>query len=440
MTASTTAPPRPAPRRARAVPPRRRAIQRVAAALGARAEVAFTLVALFVYSQAVLPLLLEGGSSDVDLLGGHPVLRRVTVAVNGVVVLLCVARWRSWVRAVAAEGWVLALVGLALASTLWSDLPDLTLRRGLVLAGATAFGVYLTARYDPPTLLRLLATVLGVEAVLSTGFALAIPSLGRDHHLHPGAWQGIFTQKNTLGVTMVISTLACLLAWRQATRWRWLPAAGAVLSAALVALSGSATALVIVCTLLALLPLYGLLRARHTLAIPLLIFAVLAAGTATTLLLVNREAVLLALGREPTLTGRTDLWQAAAEAASRKPWVGHGYSAFWAAGAGPSDVLWRRIGWQPPNAHNGYLDVWLDLGLVGLALFGASLLVGAARAVRMVRTTTAAVGLWPLAYLTFMVLYNLTESLVLKQNSIFWVLYVSSVTLVAVHARREAFR
>lgn len=419
------------------VPPRRLALRRLFAAVGGFVEHALVFLILLAVSDALLPHFVGGGAAA-ESVDGNPALRRVTIAAGAVSLLLCAIRWRSWWRVARRDSWTLLLVGLALLSLLWSELPEVSLRRGLVLLSTSAFGVFLAARYSPPALLRVLAAVLGASALLSLFFALALPSMGVASGVHRGAWQGVYTQKNTLGIMMAVSTLVFLLAWRQASRRRWLLAIGASLSALLLVRSTSATSLVIVATVLVLLPLFRLLRSRHSLAVPTLIFAVLLMGGVATMALVNREAVLNALGRDPTLTGRTELWRSVLQEGSQRPWLGHGYSAFWMGAESPGVAIWRAVGWEAPNSHNGYLDLWLELGLVGLGLFALSLLMGGIRAIRLARSVDGAAALWPLVYLSAFVLYNMTEGIILSSSTLLWVLYVASVASAATYARSDA--
>jgi len=93
---------------------------------------------------------------------------------------------------------------------------------------------------------------------------------------------------------------------------------------------------------------------------------------------------------------------------------------------------------QLPHAHNGFLDLGLDLGLLGVAILALCLVANFARGVALLRSSRNPEGLWPLVYLTFFVLYNLTESTILIRNNIFWVLFVTIV--VSLGAWRSSVR
>lgn len=143
------------------------------------------------------------------------------------------------------------------------------------------------------------------------------------------------------------------------------------------------------------------------------------------LLLHNTEFVLGVLGRDPTLTGRTGLWAAVLEMIRERPWLGYGYSAFWLGWEGKSAYIWTLYPWGPPHAHNGLLELWLNLGSLGILVFVLGFLMSFSRAIVWVRSTRTAEGFWPLAVLTYIALTNAAESTILSINSIYWILYVA---------------
>ena len=411
----------------------RSAIDQTWSWLLARAEIVYVVAALFLFMDALIPLLLMGPGEvgfvdEARAEGGQPLLKAMFLMLQMIAALLVLKRLKPFLRTASNHVLTLLLVAFALASAAWSVEPELTFRRGLALLGTTGFGLYLSARYSPETILRLLAWALGMVVALSLLFGVTLPHLGIHSGVHDGAWRGIFTHKNTLGPITALSAVVFMLVFRSAHRHRWVGLIGVVLSCALLLCSKSATALSILCILVLLWPLYSMLRWRVTLMVPVLIGAVLIGGGAASLLVANREAAFGALGRDPTLTGRTDMWALIGEAVQQRPWLGHGYKAFWRDEQGPRAGIWRALEWQPTSAHNGIVELSLDLGLIGAALFLAGFIVAAYLAVRALRTNHEPVAYWPLLYLTFLLLLNITESAILQQNSIYWILYVAIVS------------
>ena len=420
--------------RALRVPPRQLVLQRTIGSTGAFFERAATFILLFLLSDAVVPHLVGAGATGAAAVDGNPTLRLVTAGVSATCLMLCAVHWRDLRAAMRRNVPLVLLIVLACLSFAWSAQPDLTLRRSMVVFATSAFGLMLAARWSPASLVRLVAGVLGVAAALSVVFALVVPSYGIDRGIHAGAWQGVFTQKNTLGIMMTVAALAFMIRIGQKEGSRALNYFGFAVATALLLLSTSKTALVALITILALLPLFRLLRVRHNAAVPMLIFAALAVGLIATVGAVNREAVLNALGRDPTLTGRTELWQGVIAAGAPHAWLGQGYAAFWSGLESPAVSVWERVGWTAPNAHNGYLDLWLDLGLVGVALFLIAAVIAWVRGVRLVHADHTTAALWPLAFVTLFLLYNASEGMILSGTNLLWVLFVASAASPAIHA------
>jgi O-antigen ligase len=406
-----------------------------AAARGLRgAEALFGVAGLFLFSGALVPLLLSESGVDLSPDGGNILLRAIYTCIYAGSLFLVAVRWRRSL-AVAFRSWAtVALVGLAAASVVWSAAPDLTLRRSFALVGTTAFGVFLAERYDARQLLKLLAVTLGIAAVMSLAFSVALPSYGLDKGDHAGAWRGIYAQKNGLGQTMVLATLVCfLLRPLVAGAARAAVTALMALTVLLVLLSTSKTALTALAALLALSALYRALRWHFTVALPIVISVVLVGSGIALWLVSNSEEILVAMGKDPTLTGRTPMWEAISASIAARPWLGYGYSAFWMGRSGPSAPVIEAIEWVTPHAHNGYLDVALQLGLVGLALFIVALAAAVPRAVAGLRATPTAEGLWPMVFLSYMVLYNFTETTLLQQNNVYWALFVATLCSPLLH-------
>lgn len=397
-------------------------------------EKGFTILALFFYAGGLLPLVSGVAEGTYDPTQGNPVSQAIFLTLYVLTFCLVFARRRRLMRVLSRDKFLLLLVGLTLVSILWATAPEVTLRRSVALMGTTLFGVYLAVRYDLNEQLRLLAWALGIGALLSLLFALALPAYGIMTDLTATGWRGVYGHKNTLGVLMALSALVFMHLTVSGRRYRWLCLAGFGFSVGLLLLSNSKTSLVIFVTLLTLLPLYAALRWRYTLAVPVFIVAVLVGGGVATLVLGNTEVVFDALGRDITLTGRTEIWSAVVHMIREHPWLGYGYGGFWLGWDGPSAYILLTIYFDPLTAHNGFLDLWLYLGLLGVMVFTLGFMLAFLRAIAWARAIRSVIGLWPLVYLTLVLLQNLTESVILTQNDIFWVLYVAVV--LSMPARR----
>jgi O-antigen ligase len=145
---------------------------------------------------------------------------------------------------------------------------------------------------------------------------------------------------------------------------------------------------------------------------------------------INVDILLRMLGRDATLTGRTAVWSAVVDMIREHPWFGWGHGAFWRdwGGAGSNYVL-RRAGWNPGYAHNGFLDQGVELGVVGVAaLFVALANTGLKAFVWARRAPATWLRLWPLGFIVFAVIANLTEGGLVQQNNYMWLLFVTVST------------
>ncbi len=234
---------------------------------------------------------------------------------------------------------------------------------------------------------------------------------------------------------MVLGGLCLFLLARRERRARILYWGGFGLCLFVMAMSRSMTAVVVIALLLAAYPAVKALRWpawrwRSSLLTPILFFSTLIGIIFLAWLLSdtkNISAVLGLLGKDKTLSGRTELWAAVVYAIGKQPWLGYGYAAFWETNTRElNDVL--KMAWlEAPHAHNGLLQLMLDVGAIGTILFLITLVLVVGRAIIWVRRNRNEDSLWPLCYLIFMVLYNFTEPTILKHNNIFWMLYVAVV-------------
>jgi O-antigen ligase len=320
---------------------------------------------------------------------------------------------------------------MAAASTLWSANAHVTVQRAVALGVATLFGIYLATRFDRRTQLRVFGWTFGMAAVLSLAVSVMAPDLGVTTGVHDGAWRGIYANKNMLGRLCTLGATVHVLRALATHRRRWGAWAAAALCGLLTILSRSATAVVVLATLLLLLPLFRTLRWRASLRLAALIGAVLFGGALAVLLVAQADLALSLVGRDATLSGRTHLWHVVGWFILRRPWLGYGYGAFWANGSPTAALVVRAIRWNAPHAHDTFLDVALDLGVVGLALFVLGMLVAARRAIAAYRETADPAELWPLLLLAYLALFSITDTIMLRQNHLIWVLYVASIALPA---------
>lgn len=395
-------------------------------------EQGFVVVSLLLSTGGPITLLkLAGAEGEGAQEGNDPFLQIIFFGIYAVSLLLIAARWKQVLPDVSKRDKLIwLLLFFIVASTLWSANPDITLRRSLALVGTTLFGVYLATRYTLKQQLNLLAKAFGVAILMSFVFSILLRKYGVMHGLHEGAWRGIYIHKNALGTVMGLSAIHFLVMLTDKDKKKWATWAGFIFSFILLLLSTSKSSLVTFFTLVVLLPLYKTLRWRYDLVIPFLISILFGTGVLGTLLVENRESILGLIGKDATLTGRTDIWRYIWDMIEKSPWLGYGYSGFWGGGDSPGAYVWYASGWKVPHSHNGILELVLALGWVGTALYALGFIVSFSRSIALIRITKTSEYLWPAMFLTWLSLSNIAEPNVLGYNSINWILYVMATLCV----------
>ncbi len=388
-------------------------------------ECAWHSLAFVLLSGAFVPLWRQMTTGGADPGEGDPVQRLfLGVAYLGVGLLIFHPRRSLFV---ARRGWLLwVLVGWAIASTLWSVAPAITLRRSLAAVLGVLYGLLLAVRYRPEEVLRMLGWAVAIVVLASLLAVVVLPGWAIMGPPHEGAWRGVLYHKNAMGISSVLALIVCWALYhsQRGSKAFWIFVG--IVAAVILLGTRSATALAMA---FALLATWFAIQARPREPYLLLASGSFAMAVALLVLPVVPDLLqfsLSLLGKDLTLTGRIPLWLILIPFALERPLLGYGYGAFWLGESGPSQWVWA-VTWDATHAHNGFLDLWLELGLPGAlltALLVVLLLFRTARTAFTGRTTS-------LAYLAFFftvffLLVNTTESVALESGltkAIYWLLF-----------------
>lgn len=334
-------------------------------------------------------------------------------------------RWREALACVKSNAAIFALVFFCMASWLWSDYPHLTLRRSLLLFFITGItmAVAVCARD-----IRRLHTMLFVSLIIVT----VINLLGSAAMPHIAVTdigvRGLYTQKNVAGVVAMITMIIGVTWLLGATGKREITWGLIALVPVFVflVLTKSKTSLNLtilgsfVVVFFALAERYGARFILASAAVGLLIVTALIAFMAISGM--TLEAI-LGLGRDNSFSGRDELWAFARSEAKERYWLGHGYGAFWDVGL-TNDPLTRTEpgSWLSEvkpgiinQAHDGYLELWLNAGLPATVFAALIIIYGAVSgAIKSIfgrgdRATRAAFACFA-ALLGLHLVHNLTEA------------------------------
>ena len=333
-------------------------------------------------------------------------------------VLIC--RRRRTLTLLGASSPILIYFLFCLLSVVWSDFPSVAFKRSIKAFGDVLMVLVILTDAQPRAALRRMFSRTGL---ILMPFSLLLikyyPDLGRafDRWVGVPTNTGVTANKNMLGMITLVLLLGTVwrvfaLLWRDempAHRGRHLLAQGTLLVLGIFVLITSDSATSLVCFVLGT----GLMLAtrlqfirRNPAAVHVLVL--LLALTAGLAILLGGGAAAQALGRNATLTGRTDIW-AAVITMHGNSFVGTGFESFWL-----SPRVAQRLAVLFPDlplneAHDGYIEVYLNLGLVGLSLIALILIDGYRRAVKAFRRDPALGGLI-LAYISAAIPYNVTEA------------------------------
>jgi len=313
---------------------------------------------------------------------------------------------------------ILFYIFLIALSVAWSIHPDLTLRRSIGSILSILVAAYLAVRFGEKDRIKVLSLAFAISAIGSLLFVAAYPNYG----IMQDGWRGVFEGKNYLGEIMAVAIfvelyLLVLGKWRPFWRLGLLS-----IYLTLLILSRSLTSLICSILYLAGTAVYivgkrdkaaGLIVAI-TFGLPLLLLQL---G-----LLYNADLLLSVFGKDPTLTGRTDLWLATLELIKQKPLLGWGYNATWVPTDTQTAAIWEEFGWRVPNAHSSYLDVALQLGLVGLGLLLTIIAIAWHRAQACCRRGVLPLGWFSLLFIVGALLFSISETGLGQNQNIYWLL------------------
>lgn len=313
-------------------------------------------------------------------------------------------------------------------------------------AGAVVVGVwilYVGERFRVETIIATMIAKGVFVAVTSTIVVAAAPRIGEmSAYFHIGEWRGIYDHKNTLGSVMAHTIYFSALYFCVVRRSAWTVAA-ILLAAFVLAKTGSRTAIGLA-ALSALFYPYFKLRQSQALGITVLI-TLLLLTTAIAAAVLNGESLFAQNGETIRivgvpffLTGRFQSWQLALDKFADTPLIGFGYDGFWGEGL-PGSSLWIADKWSgQQDAHNGFIDVLLQTGIIGEMLFVFVIGFYGLRFVSYGIRFGGPLADFGLAVLVLFGATNLTESVATKATNIVQLLLTLVVVMHARRSRRSA--
>jgi O-antigen ligase len=303
-----------------------------------------------------------------------------------------------------------------LVSMLWSDFPFMVLKRWIKGMGTLAMVLVLLTEEQPREAIeRVLIRMAYLLLPLSALLILFFPQFGRfydstDHILY---YIGVTTQKNELGLLSMICGLACLWSFLRAVadregafRVRRMITNGLMVLLAYVLIKTCDSMTSFSCLTAGGIVMLLLRRTHRMSGIHWLVGGIVSLATFASLL--DSSGILLRmLGRDATLTGRTGIWKAVLQLQTN-PLLGTGFESFWTEDR--IERVWQIIGFKGiAETHNGYLEIYINLGWIGVLLLTLLIFTGYRNALHGFWIDPA-MGRLQIAFFTACLIFNLSEA------------------------------
>lgn len=345
---------------------------------------------------------------------------------------------------VSRNGWITAFLVYCLISIVWSDFPLVAFKRWIKILGHPIMALIVLTEPDPADAFRwLMKRCAYVVVPVSILFIKYYPQWGITYDQWTGVRQtnGIAQGKNLLGANCLIlgyfffSYLLRIWQTERSTsrRKELFIIAGSLLGICYVLrLAHSATSSISLCIAIATFVLVGFrfinknfIGTYFLSALVFLLIAELGFGLS--------GQVSEALGRSSNLTGRTELWATLLKFHTN-PIFGTGFESFWLGERLQrlAEIYW----WHPNEAHNGYLEIYLSLGLIGLFILGG-IFVATFWKIRVDLFQNFQWGRYRLGFLAAIVLYNCTEAAVRAFHPVWFMFYIIALDYPRAHLTTE---
>lgn len=375
-------------------------------------------------------------------LEGNPLDRAVLAALVAIGLVVLIRRGRPVAEILQRNYAVILYFSYCALSILWSDYPFVGFKRWTRAGGDIVMVLIVLSDKDPLIAVKRLMSRAGFVLIpLSVLLIRYYPDLGRGYGEFDRAvsWTGVATTKNTLGMISMVFGVSAL--WRLLSFWnerrtaskRVVISQGVLFLMALWLLWTANSMTSLSCFFIASIVMVAT-SFRSVVRRPALIHILVAffilASFCTLFLNVN-SAALQSLGRDPSLTGRTEVWGTILRVAN-SPVLGEGYESFW---IGKRFLEIRRVAPGINQCHNGYLEIYVNLGLMGIFFIGTVMVAGYRQVMRTLRTAPG-IGNLKLAYFLICVVYNFTEGGI-KMMSPVWICFLLSIIAIRTKAPRK---
>jgi O-antigen ligase len=334
--------------------------------------------------------------------------------------------------------WLIAFFIYCLISIAWSDYPGSVFKGWIRSIGdIVVIALILTEVQPEERVYRIFRRMAIILLPLSALFAKFYPFLGRIYTVFGRQmWVGVTGHKNALGA--LCAFVGIVLVWHNLANWPKIDRIDASLVALDIYLlygSKSTTSDIIFLMGVSILVVQFLMKGdikklNRILVVGFCFFIVLQLLAVSFL-----PALINATGKDSSLTGRIPLWQELIKMGNQAPILGHGFASFY---LNPDRLaeLWRRVGWTPETSHNGFIEVYLNLGIVGLVIL-IMLLTQTHRNIMRSCDSNPEFGRLKFVLFISVLFHNFSESSFGMPSALLWLLFLLASVVVKTKPSQE---
>jgi len=358
----------------------------------------------------------------------------LVLLVLGIMILL--RRRLNWTEIIRQNLWIFIIYFYMGFSIIWSGYPSVSMKRWIRAIGDLIMVIVILTEDQPfeaiKSLFRKTTFILLPLSVLLIKYFRYIGAQFTYEGIE--MWVGVTTHKNSLGELSLIVSLFLLLdiISPNSGKRRYLYIFFLIISQYLLYGAHSMTSVVtFVIGVIIIIVLSAVKNKLHSLQSIFYFMPIIFIGFQLAFVLQlsksAKSSIFSMLGRDMTLTGRTELWQELLIIGSKHPIFGVGYGGFW---IGDIHNLWSIFLWRPMLGHNGYIDVYLDLGIIGVIFL---LLIIIKSYSKLVKTLIDdfEYGRMRFIFLIVIIIHDITESSFARPTQFFWVVFLLTALNIA---------
>jgi O-antigen ligase len=383
-----------------------------------------------------------GLNQDIDYLKGSPIDRTYLSILEIIGIVILIKRKIEWKLLIKNNFTLIILYGYIGISVLWSDFQDVSFKRWIRALGDLIMVLIIITDHN---YVKAFINVYRIGSYILLPVSIILVKYFREYGVsydYTGKvemWVGVTTHKNSLGQLVCIFCLFYI--WNYLSKnFKTFITDIPIFLIGILLLNGSSSSIsktsfsVFFVGLIFLVIMKIIKEKTYVLnLITISFFSVMIVGTIMSQHLFAYDFIPLVIGQaggDPTLTGRTFLWDALLEIGKDNWLFGSGYGGFWLGEY--ANNLWQTFTWRPDSAHNGYIDVYIDIGIVGIFLLVLMLISTYLSIERSLVKGSEFAKLQFAIFITVMI-YNFTESSFLKPTSFLWFTFL----LIAVQTKER---